>query len=555
MRKAWWLAALLALGCDDGGGDEGAGGAGGAPGDDAKQTGAPDLAGKADGALAPAMKGPLAPGTLDVAIEGRPAEFRVSTWGGTRLRIEATSPDDSVDPFVSVHGPLPGDADAVVAYNDDANPETFDSALEVTVDVYGAVRIVVSTYGLTYQDQPTTGQVRLTVTCLEGCSLPMIPLDQMLVELRQDVGDAAFADLVSTGIATLFGELDSAAAVDQQVRAALEGAAGPFPVLPLSVAGTAQPLLERPDHEAPAPQPVTFQLDELLTRGCTPARAALKPVHPSLPQLETGSRSDYTRSDCGLKRAQDFADVLNNLALDNGSEVVGPDGTRYQSVEDVFVALIDAGHHVRVENSRYYADFLGLYYKGMAVAAPVWLDTGIPLPGGDTFKLPAPHTHHTIYVDGPLVNATLMYYMGVSGGVSFRAVDAHRAPWTGERVYYTYDSAEDADAVVQLMVAAARLRRVWTERGQGLPALGYGALGVCNDSTAVLEQIAEGTVTIFPLANPANPEPTGDLIDRTLAALPSDLAGFDPADAARRIRATLPHTDLPGLQAAVDALP
>ncbi len=531
MRKAWWLAALLALGCDDGGGDEGAGGAGGAPGDDAKQTGAPDLAGKADGALAPAMKGPLAPGTLDVAIEGRPAEFRVSTWGGTRLRIEATSPDDSVDPFVSVHGPLPGDADAVVAYNDDANPETFDSALEVTVDVYGAVRIVVSTYGLTYQDQPTTGQVRLTVTCLEGCSLPMIPLDQMLVELRQDVGDAAFADLLSTGIATLFGELDSAAAVDQQVRAALEGAT------------------------APAPQPVTFQLDELLTRGCTPARAALKPVHPSLPQLETGSRSDYTRSDCGLKRAQDFADVLNNLALDNGSEVVGPDGTRYQSVEDVFVALIDAGHHVRVENSRYYADFLGLYYKGMAVAAPVWLDTGIPLPGGDTFKLPAPHTHHTIYVDGPLVNATLMYYMGVSGGVSFRAVDAHRAPWTGERVYYTYDSAEDADAVVQLMVAAARLRRVWTERGQGLPALGYGALGVCNDSTAVLEQIAEGTVTIFPLANPANPEPTGDLIDRTLAALPSDLAGFDPADAARRIRATLPHTDLPGLQAAVDALP
>ncbi len=547
-RLALVLGAVFAFGC---GGEDGADDA---PGDE-KVTDAPDLDGKADGADAPTLQGAFVGAQQSARLEGRSLEWRVAVWGQTRLRITVKSPDGDLDPLVSVYGPIPADDGTLVGYNDDESGESFDSSLEVDVSGYGAVRVIVATYGIAHLGQESAGRLDVSVECLEGCAQEMIGLDEMLRRLQAGVGAEQLDALLATGIAAFFPEPNSAAAVDAQIRAALAGESqGPFPILPLAAAGSAQPILERPDHEAVAPEPVTFELDELLTRGCTPTRSSLSPVHATLPQVTTGSRSDYTLGDCELQRAQDFASVLNNLALDNGSKVVGPDRD-YESVEEVVVALLDAGHHIRAENSRYYADFLGLYYDGIAVAAPVWLDTGIELSGGGTFALPAPHTHHTIYVTGPLVNATIMYYMGVSGGVSFRAVESSRAPWTGERVLYDYDSAQDADEVVKLFVTAARLRKVWTERGAGLPALGYGKLGVCNDSTAVIEQDLEGTVTIFPLAQPGVEGAPADVVDQLLAELPSDLDGFDAADAAQRIRDTLPHTQLPGLEAAVGQLP
>ena len=231
----------------------------------------------------------------------------------------------------------------------------------------------------------------------------------------------------------------------------------------------------------------------------------------------------------------------------------------------MFTALIDSGHHITVQNNRYFADFLGLSYKGASIAAPVWLDTAIPVPGGaegETLALPAPHSHHTIVIEGPVVTATLMYYMGVSGGTSFRAVESARSRWSGERTLYAYDSDTDRDVIVQMMIAAGDLRRKWTGEGASLKALGYGQLGVCNDSTAVLEYVAEGTVTLFPLAHPASDaqQANGDAIDRALAALPRDLAGFEPGEALGRIRATMSFEDptklpFPGLAAQLGRLP
>lgn len=97
--------------------------------------------------------------------------------------------------------------------------------------------------------------------------------------------------------------------------------------------------------------------------------------------------------------------------------------------------------------------------------------------------------------------------------------------------------------VVDLMTTAARLRRVWTERGRGLPVGGYGQLGVCNDSTAVLEYSVEETVTIFPLAHPPVEGAPTEIIDALLAALPSDVVGFEAADALPRILASMPAVE------------
>jgi hypothetical protein len=262
--------------------------------------------------------------------------------------------------------------------------------------------------------------------------------------------------------------------------------------------------------------------------------------------LTPGSVADYRFDDCALQRAQDFAAVLNNLSLENGSSVTYQDQT-FETIDSAVRALVAGGHEITVTNDRFFANFLGLFYNGAAVVAPVWLTTDLSDGQGGQLALPSPHTHHTIVVSGPLINITLMYYMGVSGGVSFRAVANERAPWTGRRIFRTYQATTDLETVVKLLVTTGELRRRWSAEGASLPALGYGTLGVCNDSTAVMEWAVEGEATIFPLAHSAMAGESKSEVGQILAALPTDVEGYEAAEALGRIFKTLPFENLDDL--------
>ena len=91
---------------------------------------------------------------------------------------------------------------------------------------------------------------------------------------------------------------------------------------------------------------------------------------------------------------------------------------------------------------------------------------------------------------------------------------------------------------MKLLSLGGQLRKKWITAGANEPGMGYGILGVCTDSTAVLEYALEGAITLFPLAHPKN-DAAADDIDAILAKLPADVEGFDNADAVRRITATL----------------
>lgn len=538
--------AALATGCDDGGST------GESPAPAGKDTTAPDFSGKADGSLNVRHLGQLSGSeTRTIALDGDPVSFRFRTFPGTKVRIDLRSPDGDLDPMLSVLGPIPDATGELAAFNDDGTADSFDSSLEVTADGFGAFEVVAGTYGIHKLGQKTAGKLELDFTCIEGCSQPQIPLSALL----ESVDPATLQVMLQDAVPALFSDSATAAVVLEQASAYVAGGAeGPFPVAPIAALGTTQALFEAPAEQVAPPEPVTFDLQELLTRGCNPERANIAPLHPSLPaELTRGWPTDWSLDDCALQRSQDFATVLNNLALDNGSKVVSGN-VSYESVEDVFVALVDSGHHVVVENNRYLANFLGLNYNGASVIAPVWLDTGIPTSEG-TLKIPAPHTHTTIHVTGPLVNSTLMYYMGTSGGTSWRVQGASLRPdWAGERTLYTYDSVDQADEIVQMMATAARLRKLWVERGQGLPVNGYGALGVCNDSTAVIEYSVEETVTIFPLAHPPVEGTPENVIDDLLSKLPSDTQGYEPGDAIERILLSMPavEDEVPFLKAQLD---
>jgi hypothetical protein len=98
--------------------------------------------------------------------------------------------------------------------------------------------------------------------------------------------------------------------------------------------------------------------------------------------------------------------------------------------------------------------------------------------------------------------------------------------------------------------AATYLRRTRIERttvAQGMPADGYGFVGVCNDSNAIIELATKGTVSAFPLLRAKSLDDSPDLgdgLDATIKALPNDGDGIaDSRDALRRAVAMQPFPD------------
>jgi hypothetical protein len=472
--------------------------------------------------------------------------YRIASFGKTRVRVTLKS--DAFDPALAVDGPVPESSGAVVAFDDDGGGGTA-SALELTLDE-GIYRLVVGSYEAFAGETPVGGAFTLEFACLDDCALHQLSLSEMLNALVADHGAQLVDDLVGSSVPALFADTQLVQDVTSQAQALLQQTTfdvDAFPVIPLSAVALAQGLIEPFFSETPAPPPgpVTFDLDQMLTAGCTPTWPGLEPVTTAIPDLTRGGVPDHRFDDCALARAQQLADVLNNLALENGSKVVhGADS--YGTVEAAVRGLIDAGHAIEIENNRYYADFIGLYYKGKSVAAPLWLDTGIKNKKGVSVKVPATHAHYHIKIRGPLIDAELAFYMGIPGGTTFRAAAHYPRTWSGIRTQYRTSSQEDPEKVVKMFVTAAKLRKKWHQEGSGLPVEGYGQLGVCLDSTAVIEQVLEGTATLFPLAHPVVTAPE-DEIDAILAKIPSDLGGTGGGTAVQRLLTSQPFDTAAGV--------
>ena len=143
--------------------------------------------------------------------------------------------------------------------------------------------------------------------------------------------------------------------------------------------------------------------------------------------------------------------------------------------------------------------------------------------------MPVGHSHHAFRISGPLVNARVMFYLGISGAAFF-AQTSVRPAWTGDVARDVTSTANGgATTVLQALdVAASYLRRNRVERATvaaGLPADGYGVVGVCNDSNATVEYVTRGTITTFPLLRAASLDSApalGDGLDEAVRALPHD---------------------------------
>ena len=133
--------------------------------------------------------------------------------------------------------------------------------------------------------------------------------------------------------------------------------------------------------------------------------------------------------------------------------------------------------------------------------------------------------------DGSASTVTLM--SGGTSGAGFFGQTDSRPAWSGTSTATDYTIADahspDYDYLLKTVDAAAMyLRRNRTERttvAAGMPADGYGYVGVCNDSNTTIEYVTRGTITAYPLLRAAELDSQPDLndgLDAAMRALPKD---------------------------------
>lgn len=513
-------------------------------------------AGKGDGVFDLVEAGP-APvgGKLEISLDHQVPAFRVESFGGTQLTIALAG--HATDAYLVVEGPLDGDGDTVAVGAGPVLAEdgggARDARLELALDQPGVYRILAGTSASLGQGQAATGTVELAVTCTAACWRPMIDQKAFVRGLQ---AQGAFGELANAELASVVHDPAVAQQLGDQLGAILAdpGLTGldRFPTLALSTIAAIRPALGAIPSSAPQPdRVVTGELSELLG-PCTPDRSLPADLDPRLPGVKYGQFPSKTLSPCQFAHSGKLAEILTSLAANNGSSITFR-GQTVTSPRELFAALIASGHTIEVRNERMYANFLSMIVGDRDLIWPVWLDSGLALSTGDTFTLPVGHSHHAWRITGPVVDTRVTFFLGTSGAGFFGQTDT-RPAWSG-----TITSSDvtvtglgpDYDYLLATVdAAAAYLRRNHIERSTvaaGMPADGYGYVGVCNDSNTTIENVTRGTITAFPLLRARQLDAEADLgdgLDEAVRALPKDADGIaDPRDALRRAVSMQPFPD------------
>ncbi len=238
--------------------------------------------------------------------------------------------------------------------------------------------------------------------------------------------------------------------------------------------------------------------------------------------------------------SQRLADILNRLSA-NTLDAVQPftasiDNHQTSTPEALIAALTATGHTVTVTDSRYFANFGHLHYKGQDVMMPFWINTQIAVPHtGGLFHRPRPllvpvsHAEYEWHIRGPHINADISHYFGVDGKAEWRTMDTLDQAWVLKRDAHTYTGAQ-AIEVTRLVGLVTLAYMHQHARRPTLPFGGYYALGVCQDTVSAIEKKLTGKSTLFP--NTADPalfdDPRDAEVNTLFAAIPKDRAGAMP---------------------------
>jgi len=438
----------------------------------------------------------------------------VRSLGPTKIEIEWKSEADVKS--IRVEGPL--DAPEIVS-------DSAKASQHVELEKKGLYRIT---------PQLETGKVELTTTCLKNCfrkeispqeawstlknseALPIIRLaHQKLKDLSQDR---------ETQVRLASGLVGHFKALKERKR---------FPVLPpIHTLSNAQGLLGGFEAAKPmAPIVLSGSLEKLIEEGMKAPYADPTPIADGLTTLY-GHYTDRSIPEVVLKQSPVIAQVFTSLAAGKGTKIEWKTEKKtYELTSPLSFAqaLLATGHHIELQSERTYANFIALVRDGNYIRWPAWFDSGIPLKSGHSLQVPMGHSQQAWLIRGPVVNARIAFFLGINGVGFFANID-ERPSWTGmtARHFTQSDSVTNQGMILASFIYSTRYQqRVHADLAgpaKGVPASGYGFLGVCNDSNAFVEYSVFGTRSTYPWVRAASLLVKGskDPIDLIFNDLPGD---------------------------------
>ncbi|KAL3781060.1 hypothetical protein ACHAW5_002436 [Stephanodiscus triporus] len=185
-------------------------------------------------------------------------------------------------------------------------------------------------------------------------------------------------------------------------------------------------------------------------------------------------------------------------------------GERCLFPEELIAALVRCGHKVEVCPRSIVTNFgMQLCVKDedgsfAYVPTALFLRTGIDRTAdGKATYFAAPHGGMDVNISGPIVGggarpAWLQFYVSIAGLCCFHPDEDVDAPWqakTSLADIYPHDDA--LRAVRMCAIVSVTFNRIATEFH--LPFGGYGILGMCNDSSTIVDFALRGRTNAYPL--------------------------------------------------------
>jgi hypothetical protein len=110
----------------------------------------------------------------------------------------------------------------------------------------------------------------------------------------------------------------------------------------------------------------------------------------------------------------------------------------------------------------------------------------------------APHGGLDVSIQGPLIKADLQFFVAIEGLCAFHSNHQVAAPWTKNvALSEVYSNAQALQAVRMAALTAVAFTTIATD--MKLPFGGYGILGMCNDTAALIDLSVRGETNTFPL--------------------------------------------------------
>ena len=489
----------------------------------------------------------------DLELELSPTDplpaLRISSFGDTKISFLLQS--DTGRPYLVIEGPLPQFGDSVPVGEGPRYAETKGQAKEksllweIVLKENGIYRVIAGTFESLGENKKPSSPIKLKLTALplQNGYRPSRKPSEILTGLSDDKLDP-FMHRVEESLKAMVADLKtrrSLLAEFHRIRARKEWEKlDRFPTLPpLSHLLLIRPLLDGNQGAPPKPGKVlSGDLFQMLSEGKTERGAQLPIVIEEPFEIRYGHFYDLALPKVVVDQSPVMAQVLTSLASANGSRVSYRDpGTgrtfEIRSPEELFQALLKSNHKIEICQERVYANFLSFTAGSDNFQWPVWLDTAIKLSDGTTLIVPMGHAQYAFRISGPVVNARVVFFIGIDGVGFFPQID-ERPAWTGYVAKQMWRSGENDDQILKAIEIAARyLRRIHHEVetvAKGKLKNGYGFLGVCNDSTALIQyELEKGKKRTLPLPFPLVRAKSllknsiwNDGLDEIFAALPHD---------------------------------